>query len=269
MVERSPGSPLREGRQASHIVWGEVDTRPGAASDESSSTSNPSDPAKVLTPPRRSLAEPLDEKLKAAEVNSLSASSASSSPSPGSDTTGAQGAQQATIADAQTPKGSECISATDLHGHQLQEVDEGKDESDEFDDEMLLGLDHDLAAAAAAIVVQGEQGRDSSVGLASRAPCWSVGSALHDIGQCNPCAWYWKPNSCTGGTACTFCHMCGPGVFQQRTLVRRAERVAELRAMHRKPRGRGRRNRPRPPGRVESQQQDGAPSSSSSMQPTT
>eukprot|EP00971_Amphidinium_carterae_P218562 4338222-Amphidinium_carterae.1 len=65
--------------------------------------------------------------------------------------------------------------------------------------------------------------------------------------------------------------MCGPGVFQQKTAVRRAERVAELRAMQAssKPRGRGRRNaRPRPPGRIDSQQS--VPSSSSSTQrPTT
>ena len=39
-----------------------------------------------------------------------------------------------------------------------------------------------------------------------------MGSAKHATGECRPCAWYWKPNSCANGCAngkdCLHCHLC-------------------------------------------------------------
>jgi len=44
----------------------------------------------------------------------------------------------------------------------------------------------------------------------------SVGSALHCSGQCRPCAWYWKPQSCQWGSECRHCHLCPIGELRRR-----------------------------------------------------
>lgn len=44
----------------------------------------------------------------------------------------------------------------------------------------------------------------------------SVGSALHAIGGCRPCAWYWKPVGCNNNENCGFCHMCPQGATKVR-----------------------------------------------------
>jgi len=36
----------------------------------------------------------------------------------------------------------------------------------------------------------------------------SIGSATHGHGNCNPCAWHWKPGGCRSGENCTHCHLC-------------------------------------------------------------
>lgn len=36
----------------------------------------------------------------------------------------------------------------------------------------------------------------------------SSGSALHPLGKCKPCAWFWKPGGCTNGKECCHCHIC-------------------------------------------------------------
>jgi len=36
----------------------------------------------------------------------------------------------------------------------------------------------------------------------------SEGSALHCIGECKPCTWFWKPQGCQNGRACRHCHLC-------------------------------------------------------------
>lgn len=40
------------------------------------------------------------------------------------------------------------------------------------------------------------------------AGSWSVGAAEHGSGECRPCAWYWKPGSCSNGQDCMHCHLC-------------------------------------------------------------
>mmetsp|Transcript_15520 Transcript_15520/g.27788 ORF Transcript_15520/g.27788 Transcript_15520/m.27788 type:complete len:202 (-) Transcript_15520:216-821(-) len=57
-------------------------------------------------------------------------------------------------------------------------------------------------------------------------PMWSKGSRLHDLGQCRPCAWSWKPNGCSNGAECAFCHTCEMGALK----LRKKERIANLKA---------------------------------------
>lgn len=51
----------------------------------------------------------------------------------------------------------------------------------------------------------------------------SKGSALHSIGQCKPCAWFWKPQGCTHGSECLHCHRCPEGELRER---KKAKRIA-------------------------------------------
>jgi len=44
----------------------------------------------------------------------------------------------------------------------------------------------------------------------------SVGALLHNTGECEPCAWNWKPGGCKNGASCLFCHLCAEGVLKQR-----------------------------------------------------
>jgi hypothetical protein len=36
----------------------------------------------------------------------------------------------------------------------------------------------------------------------------TVGSAKHHLGECKPCAFFWKPAGCTNGVNCVYCHLC-------------------------------------------------------------
>lgn len=57
---------------------------------------------------------------------------------------------------------------------------------------------------------------------------WSMGAGLHSQGHCKPCAWFWRPGSCTRGEACQHCHLCPPGALQKRKR-RNRELVKALR----------------------------------------
>merc|ERR1712039_535582 len=50
----------------------------------------------------------------------------------------------------------------------------------------------------------------------------SVGSALHGIGECNPCAWFWKPQGCENGIQCVRCHLCPRGEIKARKKAKQA-----------------------------------------------
>ena len=47
-------------------------------------------------------------------------------------------------------------------------------------------------------------------------PSASVGSVLHEARLCRPCAWYWRPGSCTRGAECLHCHLCPDGELASR-----------------------------------------------------
>jgi len=56
---------------------------------------------------------------------------------------------------------------------------------------------------------------------AKRLP--SIGSAKHAIGQCKPCAWFWKVESCQWGAECQHCHLCPMGELRRKKKERRTE----------------------------------------------
>lgn len=48
----------------------------------------------------------------------------------------------------------------------------------------------------------------------------SVGSKDHSTGRCRPCAWFWKPSSCSNGRECFHCHLCPAGELRNRKVRR-------------------------------------------------
>jgi hypothetical protein len=51
----------------------------------------------------------------------------------------------------------------------------------------------------------------------------SKGSALHSVGQCVACAWFWKPQGCQNDTECSYCHLCPQGEIRRRRKMKNAE----------------------------------------------
>lgn len=58
-----------------------------------------------------------------------------------------------------------------------------------------------------------------SVSAAGGMP--SAGAALHSIGECKPCAWFWRPSSCHRGEECSHCHLCPEGEIYRRRKERK------------------------------------------------
>mmetsp|Transcript_43083 Transcript_43083/g.109499 ORF Transcript_43083/g.109499 Transcript_43083/m.109499 type:complete len:512 (-) Transcript_43083:565-2100(-) len=48
----------------------------------------------------------------------------------------------------------------------------------------------------------------------------STGSALHVLGKCRPCAWFWKSQGCQNGAACAHCHLCPQGELKERKRIK-------------------------------------------------
>lgn len=61
----------------------------------------------------------------------------------------------------------------------------------------------------------------ASTGQRIPAGLTSRGSALHAIGTCQPCAWFWKQGGCQNGKDCLRCHSCQPGEVKLRKKVKR------------------------------------------------
>jgi len=47
----------------------------------------------------------------------------------------------------------------------------------------------------------------------------------HEKGECQPCAWFWRPNGCKNGDACGYCHKCPEGELK----ARKKNKVAAMR----------------------------------------
>lgn len=61
----------------------------------------------------------------------------------------------------------------------------------------------------------------------------SVGSALHALGKCKPCAWFHKPQGCANGNGCLHCHICDETELKNR----RSAKVNSLKASSNSSRG--------------------------------
>lgn len=48
------------------------------------------------------------------------------------------------------------------------------------------------------------------------------GSALHNSGNCHPCAWFWKSVGCQNGQNCAHCHICPVGALKARKKYKQA-----------------------------------------------
>jgi len=94
--------------------------------------------------------------------------------------------------------------------------------------ELTFQQDASLSSAPAApkSVSQPELVFEQSASLMSAAearPLPSLGAALHGIGECKPCAWFWKPESCQWGAECRHCHLCPMGELRRRKKERQVE----------------------------------------------
>jgi hypothetical protein len=51
----------------------------------------------------------------------------------------------------------------------------------------------------------------------------SHGSTLHNTGTCQPCAWFWKPNGCSNGLSCGYCHLCPESELKARKKAKQTQ----------------------------------------------
>jgi len=49
----------------------------------------------------------------------------------------------------------------------------------------------------------------------------TLGSAGHGLGECKPCAFFWKAQGCGNGVQCSFCHLCDSGEKKRRAKDKR------------------------------------------------
>eukprot|EP00929_Paragymnodinium_shiwhaense_P050729 TRINITY_DN25553_c0_g1_i2.p2 TRINITY_DN25553_c0_g1~~TRINITY_DN25553_c0_g1_i2.p2 ORF type:complete len:167 (+),score=30.61 TRINITY_DN25553_c0_g1_i2:324-824(+) len=54
----------------------------------------------------------------------------------------------------------------------------------------------------------------------------SLGSAGHEVGECRPCAFFWRTASCNRGELCAGCHLCPPGTFANHRRAKRERKLA-------------------------------------------
>jgi len=50
----------------------------------------------------------------------------------------------------------------------------------------------------------------------------TVGSAKHQLGECKPCAFFWKPAGCSNGATCEYCHLCDAREKKRRQKEKKA-----------------------------------------------
>merc|ERR1712176_1124062 len=50
----------------------------------------------------------------------------------------------------------------------------------------------------------------------------TVGSAQHRLGECKPCAFFWKPAGCSNGVDCVYCHLCDAHEKKRRQKEKKA-----------------------------------------------
>merc|ERR1712151_888115 len=50
----------------------------------------------------------------------------------------------------------------------------------------------------------------------------TVGSAQHSVGECKPCAFFWKSAGCSNGVDCIYCHLCDANEKKRRQKEKKA-----------------------------------------------
>jgi len=99
-------------------------------------------------------------------------------------------------------------------------------ETEEHDDEVTaseMGQDEDSDAQQSTTAEDSVPMSPMSVPLPESFDLPSTGSALHLVGKCRPCAWFYKSQGCLNSRACAHCHICPEGELRQR---RKAKVVA-------------------------------------------
>jgi len=83
--------------------------------------------------------------------------------------------------------------------------------------ESTLGLDEQPAPQASAELAGSEEELEGlPTLLTGRASEATFGSEKHSIGECRPCAWFYKPAGCQNGASCRHCHMCPESAIKAR-----------------------------------------------------
>lgn len=99
---------------------------------------------------------------------------------------------------------SEMIQASVIPGGEEERYEEAKDEEQEEPPMVTLNLLDHLPCPRPA------------------APVFSVGSIPHQMGQiCKPCGFVHKPEGCSNGANCQYCHLCPPGTIKQIKKVKK------------------------------------------------
>lgn len=80
----------------------------------------------------------------------------------------------------------------------------------------VLMFEHDFAPPIKSVSLSSAK----SVSPPADSTLPSVGAALHSSGQCKPCAWFWKPGSCSNGAACIHCHLCPEAEIRTRKKIK-------------------------------------------------
>jgi len=83
----------------------------------------------------------------------------------------------------------------------------------------------------------GQGASQAVVALDAREPLMSAGSALHELGECRPCAWYWRPQGCENGQDCRHCHLCPQGALKERRRSKMSSARQQERAVWALPNG--------------------------------
>lgn len=84
-------------------------------------------------------------------------------------------------------------------------------------------------------VLQGQSTKGVSPGFAKKSvPKWSVGSLGHEDGLCKPCAWAHRPEGCSKGQDCEYCHECDSEAMKRKKAQMRAARNQQ-RAIEQRP----------------------------------
>jgi len=81
------------------------------------------------------------------------------------------------------------------------------------------------AASPALENAQTPVARDNVETIDSGSKRWPEHEAKHFAGTCQPCAYYFKPDSCKWGAKCDFCHLCPDGEIK----ARKKEKIRAMR----------------------------------------